>query len=1241
MRKVVPIDGDIAPIMAKIQEVLAALEKTRAVAGNISVGAQGVPGSGLSGTFTTASAPGVNPASGSVGMSGGSAFIGVPPTVSPGGPTAGVFGTGFGMGSMGQTPNMGPNYFGGMGIPGAPQNVSVPPNSNYNFQSPFGAAPDQPSWGDDQQFGWVRGHFRRYPGQGTGGGASAAQAFTAATGPQGGSDSGFADAGGGFVPPTSRYTGVGAGGSAWGGGPFNAAPSGGGPMGGGFGGGGAGGGGGTGGGGGGVSPPTVTPGSGADGGGAQTAFGQYMSFRTYRELARGAADVANDYTQFQISGQPNPLGFGVTAGNLIGGGIGAGLAMAGVGAATAGLVGLVAAPLISSGINALQAQDIQRQRVTTDFSVYAGETGQSASGLASNASSLAAQFNTQIFQSGLARAHQVGWERGGSPFDMLGNAVAGIGMYASAYINAGRRNIGWYSDVDQQTTQGAASIEQAVGGASLANGQLLSPDALARASQPFIDQGMIGVAQAQQYGGVKSALPSVGGNVFSLALKAGVGPTLQMMRADGMLPSYASGALGAANPVLGSMLDLALGTDDGSALAGAAAGYQRGQYNIRGAEALASGAGSEYDRSAYSGRSTFARRPEFERAQSALRANYDLISTEYATMQAGPGRDSAEAKELYARGQSTLTQIDRNQALRSEGIVGDISAAGRANLASANYSSTLASLFGTQADLRQGGVMEAATITDTANRLQGSIGLPGQSPQVMANIQADVNTMRSQALQARVRGVDAGQQRRFLGQDTTLSVFQADITGAELYGSDAELGRTAGQAVGAQNFIASDAARQSLDMGASEEQRARDTFRSASARQQSLNLRARSRDTLLSRLSGRAAIAESDASNALAGAQYGDENDVARAGGGLLSALGAERGTLMDQIRQGGMTVEQDLRTRQRVSALEGDITRVGISTRDTIIGRIETGAGLANQAAGNELNRAMRIGTGNDVRGAAGGLLQALGSEAGRLNDQVAQGNLTFDQRARIQDRLQTISQQAFNTGQDAIDQGFARDDMAGFGIQSTRNATQRALAQLMPFGGGNRLSANVNTIRTDEAQIGVLQQRYAALQQSGNLSPERAFQLEQEGGRLQIERGQGIAALSEGMENYLPALSSGRGANYSMYDSLQLAALRVNRTGSNIRSYGGINGAQSARQAHAWDEMSGGGISGGPHSLTQGINNGGASDILLTQIRDILQRMGSAATGSTQRISETAGQAHGMIGQRDVGAGYDGRRF
>lgn len=1253
MAKTVRIDNSQAlqALDAIIQKANQAAQAVAGIGGGV-----GMPGSNLSGTFTTAAAPGVNPASGSVGMVAGQAQIGVPTSVSAGAPSSSVFGVGFGMGSMGQVPGMGPGYFGGMGYGGAPPTVSAPSNSDYNWQAPYGAAPDQPGWGDDQQFGWVRGHFRRYPGQARGGGAgrSAAQAFSAATGPQGSSDNGPPDASGiGMATGGGAGDGGGAGGG-WGGGP--GAP------------------------GGGPSPWwsnfqnyqnfqnnqnwqglnfqnyqsynaqgasydlsgasfAINYNMGGGRGQGQSSFSQYMGFRTYRELARGTADVVNDFTRYQISGEQNPLGFGVAAGNLIGGGIGAGLAAAGVGASTAGLVGLIAAPLISSGINALQAGDIQRQRVAMSFATYAGETGQSATTLAGNAAGIAEQYNRDIYVNQQQRAHMVGWERGGSPLDMLGNAVAGIGQYVGSYANAFQRRMGWYTGIDQQAPQSISAIEQAVGGAAMANGQILGPDELARASQPFIDQGMLGAAQAQNYGRAKSALPSAGGNLFSLALQTGIGPTLQMMRTDGKIPSYAQTA-----PIgLGGILDILAGNDDGAAFAKQVAGYQTAQYGLRGTAADIGSAAANSEAAVYSGRRTSERGGELRDLLAATDVDITARQGVRATLgRTAMGRASAEFRENERGIREDIRDKARAQTDFARGILSDVEAVGGADIAGSQSSVVQADLFGNGGDIALAGSALGRTLNQTAQSLRVAsrdMRVPFQDRQRALQQAAVFDT---QANQARTAGVDAGQRRTQLGQDVNVAVFGADISQAELYGSDADLGRVAGAAVSAQDFIAGDALRASNDPMASAEQRARDQVRSASARQQSLSLRSRSRDVLLSRISGRAAIAESDASNALIQSAFGDENDTARAGAGVIAALGSERSGIDAQIAAGGLTVDQELRLRSRRSAIEGDILRAGISTRDTVIGKVETSANLANQAAENELNRALKLGTGSDVRGAAGGMLQSLGSEFAKLQDQLGQGNLTFDQRAGLQRRMAEIQRQSFDIGQDAIDQGFAKDDMAGFGIASIQNSTARAIAQLMPFGGGNRLGAAVRTIRTDQEQLGVLQRREATLRQSGNLSPERAYQIAQQEGQLGVEIASGYSSLSEGMENYLPALSAGRGANFAMYDSMQLAALRVYKRGSNIRSYGSINGQQNTQQQQQWNALTEGMIPDGPHSLTAGINGGGGdTNALLAQILSTLQHMGGGATGSPQTIGETAGQAHGQLGQREVGHGYGGRKY
>jgi len=1156
-RKVVQVDLDISAAVAKVQELAAQLDKLRTES-NISIGAQGLPGNGLMGTFSSSSGPGINPATtGGVTMSGGSASVSVPGNVAAGPPSLGVFGSGFGTGQM--------NMVSGT-VAGTPANGRVPSDSEYDFSVSSGSAPDQPGWADGEQFAYVRGHFRRHPRTGRAGGAGAppppsATVFTEASAP---SDDDM-----------------------------------------------------------GAPPMPVPPTGGAGGGAARRRrrargnnnrddddfnFEDYIGFRTARELARGASDVANEYTRYTISGEPNPLALGQSAGLLGGGLFATGLIAGGMGLGPAGMIGAIAAPLIGAGVNAFQAPAIQRQNIAASFSVYGAASGQDPNGLASGAAQIASQQNSMFYAQGYAQNVATG-----NPVrDFIGGAWATADNYL--------RRWGMHVGTDQISAQDVAAIEQAVGSAASSVGETLTPEQLRSASQRYVSMGgPTGKPLSQASSAAVSRLGESGGNLFSLSLRVGADATKL-----------------AAN-MLGMPFDVEQGRKD-------AWDYQIGQSHIAGAEAIASGLGSEYERSAFSGKTTFARRPEFDRMQAALRADYDLTASEYNRMQSGPQRDSVEAKGLFARGQQDLLQIDRNQAQRSEGIVGDISAAGRANLAAANYQTSMANLFGGEADLRRAGASTFATLMDTANRLEATIGLPGQTAQQMYDQRALVSATRGQALQQRTQLVDAGQQRRFLSQDVNVSVFAADLTASEMFGTDSQLGATFAAAVGSQDFIANDAFTASQNQSASVEQKARDQVRSANARQQSLNLRARSLDVLLSRIGGRASIAESDASNVLLGAAYGDAGDVERAGAGFIGALGSERASLQDQLRQGGLTVEQDIRLRSRVSSIEGQQIRAQIDVRDTVLGRVETTANLANQAASNELNRSLRLGTGSDVRSASGGMLSSLGNEYSRLQEQIDRGGLTFDQRSRVQERQQSIGRSVFDIGQNAIDESIRRDDMSGFGLASIENSAARRIASLMPYGSGGRLSADVRTIRTNQQQLGVLQQREEQLRRSGNLSPERLSSIREQEANLGVEIASGIAGLTENVADYLPGLSAGRGANYSMYDSLQLAALRVNRTGSNIRSFGAINGAQAARQAHAWDQLSGGMISGGPHSLTQGINQGrgtGAMEILLTQIRDTLQRIGSGNTGSTQRIGESAGQAAGQISQRDVGYGYGGRKL
>ena len=115
----------------------------------------------------------------------------------------------------------------------------------------------------------------------------------------------------------------------------------------------------------------------------------------------------------------------------------------------------------------------------------------------------------------------------------------------------------------------------------------------------------------------------------------------------------------------------------------------------------------------------------------------------------------------------------------------------------------------------------------------------------------------------------------------------------------------------------------------------------------------------------RAGVANQQADTGITRAQFGDENASLAAGAAAIAALENEKTKLLGMTN---LPTALGLERDRRVSAIDQQQTQIGVGTRSEAIGKIETTAGIANLAADNDLNRALRLGTGNDVRGSAVG---------------------------------------------------------------------------------------------------------------------------------------------------------------------------------------------------------------------------------------------------------------------------------
>ena len=86
-------------------------------------------------------------------------------------------------------------------------------------------------------------------------------------------------------------------------------------------------------------------------------------------------------------------------------------------------------------------------------------------------------------------------------------------------------------------------------------------------------------------------------------------------------------------------------------------------------------------------------------------------------------------------------------------------------------------------------------------------------------------------------------------------------------------------------------------------------------------MRIGSRDTLLGRIAGRASVSQGAAGNALnRAAVLGTGSDLRAASAGAVGAYNDEQKQIAAQLSAGGLTVDQEIRLKQRQNSLAGEI---------------------------------------------------------------------------------------------------------------------------------------------------------------------------------------------------------------------------------------------------------------------------------------------------------------------------------
>lgn len=182
-----------------------------------------------------------------------------------------------------------------------------------------------------------------------------------------------------------------------------------------------------------------------------------------------------------------------------------------------------------------------------------------------------------------------------------------------------------------------------------------------------------------------------------------------------------------------------------------------------------------------------------------------------------------------------------------------------------------------------------------------------------------------------------------------------------------------------------------------------------------------------------------------------------------------------------------------------------------------------------------------------------------------------------------------------------------------------ESARMQYLPFSPGNIFRNTLSQIALNTSQASELQRRMAAWKDSGYLSEAMELEMTQRIESLRTANAAGIAQLSEGFENRLPALSAGRPAHFARFNSLTLAALNLWHMQSPVRSFGAYGGTQLRDQNQFFRSF---GVDESvvlPGSTTQEMNNAP----LIKALRDLTRALEAAVgrAGSAGRRGEGGG--------------------
>ena len=630
------------------------------------------------------------------------------------------------------------------------------------------------------------------------------------------------------------------------------------------------------------------------------------------EAAHFAGQIAGAYTQSVTSGQPQTMAYGAAyggAGGFAGGaGIGAAIGSIVPGIGTfigAGVGGLIGGTLGSQGVNAIQAPYVARAATELSLAPMAAQNGMDAGVLTDNAQAIATRYNN--------------------------SKMPGPGL------ERGFRNLGVYAGNDQASEQDAAAIMAALSGGYLQsgvdpNGQDISGQtaALIRSA----GGGKPASALATAIGRAQAATASTGGNAFALMEKIGV-PDFLIYNKD--------------HPMISRADEQAFIRAHGDlATAGRNTGISASYGDI---------GRSDYDSSAFGGRSTRQRDSGFQSMIGAMRGQIGSLNSEISVMQNAPGGGDpaliATKKALVA---AATAQIQQEYGKRAQGIVGDIEAGSAVNIANANATLSRANLYGSADEFAAPTNALRSALASEASGLTASLHEKGLTYEVSMQKRARIAEIGQQM--AALPAMQAAQEfgRRNLIGDVRAAESGVVSTRANLYGDNSALEAAGGGMIAAQQRIMQDAFLTMNNPSASIETRSAAEMRAAGAQNSILQVQAGTRGAVINRIQQSSSANQAELGVNLATAQYGSGADMRMAGAGLVAAFGVEEGRLTEQINAPGTTVEQKLALRSQIAGLQTSAINLTEQTRDAgfqkdfISGYGLEATKLAGQAARQEL---------------------------------------------------------------------------------------------------------------------------------------------------------------------------------------------------------------------------------------------------------------------------------------------------